>query len=880
GVFEPFEKHGYPIPADGYHNNFKLRFRTIGALATTDEWFFDNIYVGPAPNDVAAANYGDPKLTQISNTQPSLLSAIDLSAGFLNLGAENTGDLNVAVTDAGGATVYSDAWTGATIPAFSPAAATFLPWDASGAADGDYTINYYTSNFNDTDPSNDTLSTGFNIGTTMAYDKGVQSTSGTFSSTARSWFGINYTLADDDVLNGVTILVSASALATDSFAVELWTVVNDTPNTPIASIAEGAYSDLGALPALVTFAIDPGLQLTAGTYSIVFDMKNTASFPCGIDYTALGGANVPRTFWGKLETTTWLAFEDVGAGDWTAIIRAELGSSGPTPVALPFMESFEDTTLTIPDGWTQFDADGGDEVPGADWRISPNGQSFPPLDGAGEIFNNFQAANPSGLIDEWLFTPQFGPYQSGMELSFNLIHIDAVWADSVMVLVSTTDNDPGSFTMIDYINCPIDWTEYSYNLGDYGVNDGDNFYIAFRYYIVDGGSFGNQSNLFSMDLVKIDFPSGPSASKLLLSEIVVTPTEGEFVEIFNPGTDPVDLSNYYLTDATFAGDGTYYYKIVEGGGGGGAFGDFHARFPAGATIGGGEYQTVAMNGASFATAYGVQPTYELFDTDAGIPDMLEAFAGSINGQGGLTNSDEVVILYYWDGMSDLVQDVDYLLYNSGSPVANNELVDKTGVSIDGPDPGTDSTMYLPDTPDSLQRSAVSHDGGFSVHRIDFSEGTQTTSGGNGVTGADETSENLDATFTNNSLPSPNAAWMPVSGPGSPPGNVSATGGSSSVQLTWDAPIDGVELLYDDNTGEGNLSIGATAEGDLAVRFTPNVYPSTLLSIKVWFSATADPAAMTSGNYTVWDGTSAGPGTSLATGSHPINRGGFETVDVS
>lgn len=127
-----------------------------------------------------------------------------------------------------------------------------------------------------------------------------------------------------------------------------------------------------------------------------------------------------------------------------------------------------------------------------------------------------------------------------------------------------------------------------------------------------------------MDLVKIDFPSGPSASKLLLSEIVVTPTEGEFVEIFNPGTDPVDLSNYYLTDATFAGDGTYYYKIVEGGGGGGAFGDFHARFPAGATIGGGEYQTVAMNGASFATAYGVQPTYELFDTDAGIPDMLEA----------------------------------------------------------------------------------------------------------------------------------------------------------------------------------------------------------------------------------------------------------------
>ncbi|MCB9087174.1 MAG: T9SS type A sorting domain-containing protein [Calditrichae bacterium] len=165
---------------------------------------------------------------------------------------------------------------------------------------------------------------------------------------------------------------------------------------------------------------------------------------------------------------------------------------------------------------------------------------------------------------------------------------------------------------------------------------------------------------------------------------------------------------------------------------------------------------------------------------------------------------------------------------------------------------------------------------------ELGNGNLLTTNGAGVHEVDPTTNTLVRTIVSGvsarfvSLYSP-----PSSGtPGNPPGNVSATGGSSSVQLTWDAPIDGVELLYDDNTGEGNLSIGATAEGDLAVRFTPNVYPSTLLSIKVWFSATADPAAMTSGNYTVWDGTSAGPGTSLATGSHPINRGGFETVDVS
>ena len=73
---------------------------------------------------------------------------------------------------------------------------------------------------------------------------------------------------------------------------------------------------------------------------------------------------------------------------------------------------------------------------------------------------------------------------------------------------------------------------------------------------------------------------------LLLSEIVVTPTEGEFVEIHNPTGSTIDLSDVYLTDATFAGGGTFYYNIVTGtNAGGGGFSDFHARFPDGASIG-------------------------------------------------------------------------------------------------------------------------------------------------------------------------------------------------------------------------------------------------------------------------------------------------------
>jgi len=61
---------------------------------------------------------------------------------------------------------------------------------------------------------------------------------------------------------------------------------------------------------------------------------------------------------------------------------------------------------------------------------------------------------------------------------------------------------------------------------------------------------------------------------LLLSEIVVTPTAGEYVEIFNPTASTIDLTNYYMTDATFSNGSVYYYNIVTGVDyGGGSFGD-------------------------------------------------------------------------------------------------------------------------------------------------------------------------------------------------------------------------------------------------------------------------------------------------------------------
>lgn len=247
---------------------------------------------------------------------------------------------------------------------------------------------------------------------------------------------------------------------------------------------------------------------------------------------------------------------------------------------------------------------------------------------------------------------------------------------------------------------------------------------------------------------------------LLITEVVVTPTAGEFIEIHNKGATAVDLTDVYLTDATFANGSVYYYNLVTGSlsdAGGGGFADFFARFPNGAMIAAGEYQTVALSGSDdFFSTYGTNPTYELYEDGAGadaIPDMLEAIAGSINNQGGFSNGDEFATLIHWDGSTDLVQDLDYVVWGD-----KGEAVDKTGVAIDGPDADTTTTNYLNDT--AINSQAVlntnTHGFGNSWQRIDLNEGTETQTGGNGFAGSDETSENLDVTFGEDT-PTPNAA---------------------------------------------------------------------------------------------------------------------------
>ena len=94
-----------------------------------------------------------------------------------------------------------------------------------------------------------------------------------------------------------------------------------------------------------------------------------------------------------------------------------------------------------------------------------------------------------------------------------------------------------------------------------------------------------------------------------------------------------------------------------------------------------------------------------------------------------------MILFYWDGISDIVKDVDYFLWGG-----TDEGVSK------GPDEG-----YNQDTSLELQSYIQKHEDYFTYVRANnYSENNifhgNEKGNGNGITGDDETSENINSTW--------------------------------------------------------------------------------------------------------------------------------------
>ena len=244
-------------------------------------------------------------------------------------------------------------------------------------------------------------------------------------------------------------------------------------------------------------------------------------------------------------------------------------------------------------------------------------------------------------------------------------------------------------------------------------------------------------NIYVAIVFTLSFVLG-QVDHVIFTEVVLTPSDGEYVEISNPTESAVDLTNYYLTDGTDISSSKLYYNLpIEDNYWSGSSTDFICRFPNGYTLAPGAAIKISLrDNSAYESVYGQTPDISLDD------DMLSVSEDSdTKGNPGapkLHNSSETLILFYWDGSSEIVKDVDYLIWGD-----NSFAIDKS--SVDG---------YLSDTPTSSQSLMPVHATNEKLVRLDkSSEGGETQANGNGITGHDETSEPLADTWTTASLTS-------------------------------------------------------------------------------------------------------------------------------
>ena len=244
-------------------------------------------------------------------------------------------------------------------------------------------------------------------------------------------------------------------------------------------------------------------------------------------------------------------------------------------------------------------------------------------------------------------------------------------------------------------------------------------------------------NIYVAIVFTLSFVLG-QVDHVIFTEVVLTPSDGEYVEISNPTESAVDLTNYYLTDGTDISSSKLYYNLpTEDNYWSGSSTDFICRFPSGYILAPGAAVKISLrDNSAYESVYGQTPDISLDD------DMLSVSEESdTKGNPGapkLHNSSETLILFYWDGSSEIVKDVDYLIWGD-----NSFAIDKSGV--DG---------YLSDTPTSSQSLMPVHATNEKLVRLDkSSEGGETQANGNGITGHDETSEPLADTWTTASLTS-------------------------------------------------------------------------------------------------------------------------------
>lgn len=263
-------------------------------------------------------------------------------------------------------------------------------------------------------------------------------------------------------------------------------------------------------------------------------------------------------------------------------------------------ESYADFATTFAP-WTLVDVDGSDTygITNTAWLNAYAPQAFiifnpanttPPVTsaeahGGAKFAASFAATTPPN--DDWMITPQI---PGGGELKFWAKSFTADYGlERFKVGVSTTGTAPADFSIIsagNFIEAPVDWTEYTYDLAAYAEQQ---IYVGIQ-------CVSNDAFIFFVDDVTI---TGPTSNEDGVAPVYTTQLIGNYPNPFNPETNirfslkdaaPVSIEIYnvkgqmvrkLVNDVKAAGDhvavwngtdnngravssGVYYFKMNTG----------------------------------------------------------------------------------------------------------------------------------------------------------------------------------------------------------------------------------------------------------------------------------------------------------------------------
>ncbi len=196
-------------------------------------------------------------------------------------------------------------------------------------------------------------------------------------------------------------------------------------------------------------------------------------------------------------------------------------------------ETFD--TTTQPADWQVIDNDGSGTFMTFTQQLNFTSGTVNPQAGQSFWFSSWQNSAASGLIDEWLITPQLPLIENGDSLFFYAGAIGGSFDDSLKVYVSTTDANPASFSEIAYfkVDGPVGaWNLYGFDMSAYA---GNQVYVAVNYYIVDGGPTGTHSDNVWIDHFILTSSEASTTARLQIIHNSADPAAA-LVDIYLDGT--------------------------------------------------------------------------------------------------------------------------------------------------------------------------------------------------------------------------------------------------------------------------------------------------------------------------------------------------------